>query len=61
MIDQLNTGLLTELAVTLPVRATRSCPARQLVAAGLTEILHHFDALHAHALTEAVSATCLPR
>jgi chorismate mutase len=61
VIDRLNSGLLTELAATLPARQARSCPARQLVAAGLADVVHHFDALHARALTEATSATCFAR
>jgi chorismate mutase len=61
VIDRLNTGLLTELAATLPVRTARSCPARRLVAAGVADVVHHFDALHARALGEAMSATCTPR
>ncbi|WP_328646137.1 chorismate mutase [Amycolatopsis sp. NBC_00348] len=61
VIDRLNNGLLTELAATLPARAARSCPQRQLLAAGVADVVHRFDALHARALEEAVSATCLPR
>ena len=60
VIDGLNTGLLTELAATRPVRATRACPVRQLVTAEVVDVFHRFDALHAHALAEATSATCLP-
>lgn len=60
IIDRLNSGLLTELAATLPVRSARSCPTRQLVATGLADVVHRFDALHARALGEATSATCLP-
>ncbi|UOX86157.1 chorismate mutase [Amycolatopsis sp. FBCC-B4732] len=59
VIDRLNTGLLTELAATSAVRAAHSCPARQLVAAGVTDVVHHFDALHTRALGTATSATCL--
>ncbi|RSM37234.1 chorismate mutase [Amycolatopsis balhimycina DSM 5908] len=58
VIDGLNTSLLTELAATIPVRAARSCPAHQLVSAAFADVVHHFDALHAHALGEATSATC---
>jgi chorismate mutase len=61
VIDGLNTGLLTELAATTPVRESLSCPARQLVAAGVADVVHHFDVLHAHALGEATSATCSAR
>jgi chorismate mutase len=61
VIDRLNTGLLTELAATLPARSARSCPQRQLLAAGVADVVHHFDALHARALGEAVAATCLRR
>lgn len=60
VIDRVNASLLTELAATLGVRASRSCPTRQLVATGLAEVVHRFDALHARALGEATSATCLP-
>ncbi|ADJ42986.1 chorismate mutase [Amycolatopsis mediterranei S699] len=58
VIDGLNTGLLTELAATTAARAARSCPIRQLVAAGIADGFHRFDALHAHALAEATSVTC---
>jgi chorismate mutase len=61
VIDGLNTGLLTELAATTSVRESRSCPTRQLVAAGVADVVHHFDVLHAHALGEATSATCSAR
>ncbi|UOZ10104.1 chorismate mutase [Amycolatopsis sp. WQ 127309] len=61
VIDRLNNGLLTELAATLRARTARSCPQRQLLAAGVADVVHRFDALHARALEEAVSATCLPR
>ncbi|MFJ1761664.1 gamma subclass chorismate mutase AroQ [Amycolatopsis sp. NPDC088138] len=61
VIDRLNTGLLTELAATLPARAARSCSQRQLLAARVADVVHRFDALHARALGEAISATCLPR
>jgi chorismate mutase len=60
VIDRLNTGLLTELAATLPARSAHSCPAHQLVAAGVADVVHHFDVLHARALGEATSATCAP-
>ncbi len=60
VIDGLNKGLLTELASTLPLRESRACPARQLVAAGFADVVHRFDALHTRALAEATSATCLP-
>jgi chorismate mutase len=58
VIDALNTGLLTELAATVPARAARSCPVVQLVTAGAADVVHRFDALHARALGEATSATC---
>ncbi len=58
VIDGLNTGLLTELAATIPVRAARSCPLRQLVTASIVDGFHRFGALHARALGEATSATC---
>lgn len=58
VIDKLNTGLLTELAATIPARAARSCPVVQLVTAGAADVVHWFDALHARALGEATSATC---
>jgi chorismate mutase len=61
VIDRLNSGLLTELAATIPARKARSCPARQRVAAGVADVVHHFDALHARALGEATSATCSAR
>jgi chorismate mutase len=61
VIDRLNTGLLTELSATLPARTARSCPRRQLVAGGLADVVHHFDALHARALAKALAATCAPR
>lgn len=61
VIDRLNAGLLTELAATLPARSARSCPTRRLVATGVADVVHHFDALHARALAEATSATCLTR
>lgn len=56
VIDRLNTGLLTEL--TSPARSSRSCPVRQRVAAGVADVVHHFDALHARALATATAATC---
>jgi chorismate mutase len=59
VIDRVNAGLLTELAATLSLRGSRACPARQLVAAGLADVVHRFDALHVRALGEATSATCL--
>jgi chorismate mutase len=58
VIDGLNTGLLTELAATTPVREARSCPIRQRVTAEVAEVVHRFDALHRRALGEATSATC---
>ncbi len=58
VIDGLNTGLLTELAATVPVRSARSCPIRQLVTADVADVVHRFDALHARALATATSATC---
>ncbi|QKV76068.1 chorismate mutase [Amycolatopsis sp. Hca4] len=58
VIDGLNTGLLTELAATVPARAARSCPVRQLVTAAVVDGFHRFDTLHARALGEATSATC---
>jgi chorismate mutase len=58
VIDGLNTGLLTELAATIPARAARSCPVVQLVTAGAADVVHRFDVLHARALGEATSATC---
>ncbi|MGW3958700.1 chorismate mutase [Amycolatopsis sp. NPDC005003] len=58
VIDGLNTGLLTELAATVPARAARSCPVRQLVTADVVDLRHRFDALHARALGEATSAIC---
>jgi chorismate mutase len=61
VIDRLNSALLTELAATLPARTARSCPRRQLLAAGVADVVHRFDALHARALGNAVSATCLRR
>ncbi|MEV7041316.1 chorismate mutase [Amycolatopsis sp. NPDC051061] len=61
VIDRLNTGLLTELASTASLRKARSCPARQLVAAGVADVVHRFDVLHARALGEATSATCITR
>jgi chorismate mutase len=61
VIDRLNTGLLTELAAALPARTARSCPQRQLLATGVADVVHHFDALHARALGNAVAATCLRR
>jgi chorismate mutase len=61
VIDRINSGLLTELAATLPVRTARSCPRRQLLTAGVADVVHRFDTLHARALGEAVSATCLRR
>jgi chorismate mutase len=61
VIDRLNSGLLTELAATIPARKARSCPAHQRVAAGVADVVHHFDALHARALGEATSATCSAR
>ncbi|WP_329051737.1 chorismate mutase [Amycolatopsis sp. NBC_01488] len=61
VIDRLNTGLLTELAATQPLRKSRSCPTRRLVAAGVADVVHRFDALHARALGEATSATCTTR
>ncbi|WP_410607889.1 chorismate mutase [Amycolatopsis sp. lyj-109] len=59
VIDGLNTGLLTELAATTPAREARSCPVAQLVTAEVVDVFHRFDALHARALGEATSATCL--
>jgi chorismate mutase len=61
VIDRLNTGLLTELASTSSLRESRSCPARQLVTAGVADVVHRFDALHVRALGEATSATCFTR
>ncbi|MGW4528490.1 gamma subclass chorismate mutase AroQ [Amycolatopsis sp. NPDC004378] len=61
VIDKLNAGLLTELAATLRARLSRSCPVHQLVAAGLADVVHHFDVLHVRALREATSATCFTR
>ncbi|MEQ0563654.1 chorismate mutase [Amycolatopsis sp. NEAU-NG30] len=58
VIDRLNTDLLTELAATTSLREARSCPVRQLVAAGFADVVHRFDGLHAQALAEATSATC---
>ena len=58
VIDGLNTGLLTELAATVPARATRTCPIQQLVTADVVDVFHRFDALHVRALAEATSATC---
>ncbi|MFB9690210.1 chorismate mutase [Amycolatopsis plumensis] len=58
VIDGLNTNLLTELAATTAVRASRSCPVRQRVAADVADLVHRFDVLHAQALGEATSATC---
>ena len=60
VIDRLNTELLSELAATLPTRQKRSCPVKQLVTAKLVDVFRQFDALHEQALSEAVSATCLP-
>ncbi|SFW92467.1 chorismate mutase [Amycolatopsis australiensis] len=61
VIDRLNTDLLTELAATRPARTARSCPAHELVAAGVADVVHHFDALHARALTGAARAACITR
>jgi chorismate mutase len=61
VIDRINSGLLTGLAAALPSRKARSCPAHQLVAAGIADVVHRFDVLHARALGEATSATCLTR
>lgn len=61
VIDRVNAGLLTELAATLSVRSSVSCPVRQRAATVVADVLHRFDALHARALAEATSATCLPR
>ncbi|WP_285482775.1 chorismate mutase [Amycolatopsis sp. NBRC 101858] len=61
VIDRLNTGLLTELSTSLAVRKARSCPKRQLVTAGVADVVHRFDLLHARALSEATSATCITR
>lgn len=61
VIDRLNTGLLTELSTSLGARKARSCPKRQLVAAGVADVVHRFDLLHARALGEATSATCITR
>ncbi|MDS0134971.1 MULTISPECIES: chorismate mutase [unclassified Amycolatopsis] len=58
VIDGLNTGLLTELAATVPARAARTCPIQQLVTADVVDVFHRFDALHVRALAEATSATC---
>jgi chorismate mutase len=61
VIDRLNTGLLTELSTSLAVRKARSCPKRQVAAAGVADVVHRFDLLHARALGEATSATCITR
>ncbi|MDT7801385.1 MAG: chorismate mutase [Actinomycetota bacterium] len=61
VIDRLNSGLLTELAATLPARTARSCSQWQHLAARVADVVHRFDALHARAPGEAVAATCLPR
>ncbi|WP_370970852.1 gamma subclass chorismate mutase AroQ [Amycolatopsis sp. cg9] len=61
VIDRLNTDLLTELAATSTIRATRICPARQLVSAAVADVVHHFDALHTRALGTATAATCADR
>jgi len=61
VIDRLNTGLLTELSSSLSARKARSCPTRRLVAAGVADVVHRFDVLHARALRDATSATCITR
>lgn len=58
VIDRLNAGLLSELAATRDLRASRWCPAEQVVTLHLVDFARHLDTLHARALGQAVQPTC---
>ncbi|WP_039924507.1 chorismate mutase [Amycolatopsis decaplanina] len=58
VIDRLNAGLLTELAVTLDARTRRSCDVRLAVTVRLVDARRGLDRLHSGALSESVRSAC---